>query len=233
MDAKKRKHILIGGIASVLVIIAISAVMLFYQNKLHQYEIVGVDNYPGAFPGDMKDELETQLRNVLALGFEVPETEIISGNIRDDNYTINESDDITTATFILDLDKYEQTYEVIMSWSDTEEVINGVLISCPEKELMKYPDAKCVAMYNNSQDVENIASNPIYDDLPIIVDEFDFASRASIHYEIRGYFNDDNELVIVINDYSGGNRENGLKKIRELGYNPDDYVIKYVSHWGK
>lgn len=229
LSAKKIK---LGLIAAILGIVMISAGIMFYQNYLYQLKIVKVENYPEMLPGDMRSNLELQLRNLLELHFEVPENEMIDSEIRAGTYRQDSDAEIVTATFLLDIDAYRQTYAIVMNWSDTVEIADGVLIACPSQAEMKYPDTKCLAMYGTSQDVENREKYPIYQDLPIIVDEFDYASRVAISYEIRGAFNEQNQLVLTIIDYSGGNYEKALERIRGLGYNPDDYIIRYVDESG-
>ena len=43
-------------------------------------------------------------------------------------------------------------------------------ISCPPKSAMKYSDAICQSMYDNSEYLQNIHEYPLYNELPIIVD---------------------------------------------------------------
>ena len=222
---------LVGGIVA-LVIIVISVVFIIRNNYLYQFEVVGVENYSDKLPGEMKENLEKQLRGLLRAKFDVGEDEIITAQMRGETYKQDSSNDVTTASFLLDIDDYQQTYNVVMSWSDKVVISDAILISCPEERLMKYPDAKCLSMYDTSQDLKNISDNPIYKELPVVVNEFDFGERKSIHYELRGYFNADNELVLMIVDYSGGNYENGLEIVRKLGYNPKDYSIQYYNQAG-
>lgn len=229
--SKKNKRF-VGVAAGVfLLLIIVIIILMVYQRHLYRLETVEVSNYPSALPSDMRENLEMQLRRLLALNFNAPGDALISAKIRNDAYTIDENE-IVTASFLVDIDDYKQTYSVIMNWSDTVEVSDGILISCPEKSLMKYPEADCIAMYDDSQDLKEIEENPLYNSLPIIVDDFDFVDRKGIHYEIRGYFNDESELVVVINDYSGGNYENGLKKIEELGDGSEKYKIEYINRAG-
>ncbi len=228
---KKNRKVLFSSVVIFILIIIVSIVAIWYRDYLHKTEIVEIENYPAAFSDQTKENLEVQLRRLINENLDVPDKAFVSAVIRDGSYTLDEGE-VTTANFLVDIDEYKQTYLVSMSWSDTVEVYNNVLISCPEKSLMKYPEANCIAMYDDSQDVENISDDPIYDVLLIIVDDFDFEKRLSIHYEIRGYFNENNELVIVINNYSGGSYEAGLNKIRETGFNPDDYIIEYVDQAG-
>ena len=216
-----------------IVMLAIIVAVAIINNYRSQFEIVQITNYPKELPSDLRRELEAQLKNVLMLKFDAPEESVIRGEIRMSTYRQDSTNGDNSATFIVDVDDYEQSYMVSMGWSDEGEVINSVLISCPETSLMKYLDAVCKAMYDDSQDLKNVENYPIYDKLPIIVDEFNYAMRSSVHYEIRGYFDADNKLVIVINDYSGGNYNAALEKIRALGYNPDEYVIQYNNKGGE
>ncbi|MBR0431299.1 hypothetical protein IJJ05_03355 [Candidatus Saccharibacteria bacterium] len=228
----KNKKIVLGILGFLGVIIVISVIVILYQNHLRKLEIVEVKNYPTALPENMRDNLEIQLRRLLENNFGAPSDVLIEANAREGTYSEDQSDDTTTATFLVDIDEYKQTYEVMMSWSDKMIVPDAVLISCPSKRLMKYSEAKCIAMYNNSQDLENMEKNPIYEKLPIVVDYFDYYSRKAIRYEVRGYFGENNELILTVVDYSGGNLENAKKKVRELGYDPDNYKIKYVDQSG-
>lgn len=231
-NLKRRNNLIIGIGIAVLAIIGISIGVLLYRNHVHRTEIVEIENFSSEVPSELSESLEIKLKNLLKNNFNAPDDAIISAKMREGTYSRDESDDLTSVSFLVDIDEYKQTYEVMIGWSDKKVVSDPILISCPVKRLMKYPEANCIAMYNDSQDLENIEKNPIYEKLPIIVDYFDYYSRKGIRYEVRGYFNEDNELVLTVVDYSGGNLENAKKKVRELGYNPEDYKIKYVDQSG-
>ncbi len=229
----KKNSVIIGIGITVLTIIIISISMILYQNHVRRTEIVEIENLPADLPKELRDSLETKLKNLLKNNFDAPDDAVISANMREGTYNKDEDKGITEVDFLVDIDEYKQTYDVMVSWSEEEVIPEPILIACPSKKLMKYPEARCIATYNSSQDLENIADNPIYEKLPIIVDYFDYYSRKGIRYEVRGYFNEDNELILTVVDYSGGNLENAKKKIKELGYNPNDYTIKYVDESGK
>lgn len=228
---ERNKKVFVAGVVIFILIIIVSIIAIFYRNFLNRTERVEIENYPSAFSNQTRENLEVQLRRLINENLDVPERALVSAVIRDGSYTLDEGE-VMTANFLVDIDEYKQTFLVSMSWSDIVDVYNNVLISCPEPDLMKYPNVECIAMYDDTQDVENISDNSIYNALPIIVDDFDFEKRLGIHYEIRGYFNENNELVVVINNYSGGSYEAGIQKIKEAGYNPDDYIIKYVDQAG-
>ena len=228
---KGKKWIMGVGIAVILILL-ISLGALLWRDYLRGIETVGINNLPAGIPSELSDSLEEKMRGLLDNNFEVPDNAMISASVRDGSYNKDEGDGVISVSFLVDIDDYQQTYEVMLGWSDTKVVPDPILISCPSQKLMKYPEANCVAMYNDSQDVKNVEDNPIYQELPIIVDYFDYYSRKGIRYEVRGYFNEENELVLTVVDYSGENLENAKQKVRDLGYNPDDYKIKYVDQSG-
>ena len=78
---------------------------------------------------------------------------------------------------------------------------------------------------------------PLIKQLPINIDEYDTDYTQHINYSIS-YTTLDNEVQIIIQDKSGNNYETALKKIKSLGFNPEDYTIQYTdlhqnSGWGK
>ena len=182
-------------------------------------------NYPNSIPATTRNDIARQLRNLIGEKFGVSNSGAVDGVVREDS--IKETNgELKNIEFLIDIDLVKQTYLVNATWSDTETVSDGIIISCPPKSAMKYSDAICQSMYDNSEYLQNIHKYPLYNELPIIIDSFDFASRTDIKYEIRGYF-ENQKLILTVIDYSGGNYDKAIQKIRELGYNPSDYEIKY------
>ena len=232
MRKSGEKKILVAMIVGVVVAAGALIAAFWYQDYLRGFEIVRIENYPDALPVTMRENLEKQLRGLLDLHFAAGDEDKITATVREGTYREDEREEMSSAEFVIDIDEYQQTYAVVMNWSTVVEVPDAILIACPDVAMMKYPEQDCKAMYNDTQDLVNAERYPLYGELPIIVDDFDFASRSSIHYEMRGYFNEQNELVMVINDYSGGNYEAALSKIRALGYSPEEYIIEYYDKGG-
>ena len=69
-------------------------------------------------------------------------------------------------------------------------------------------------------------SNPLLKVLPITV-EYYIQSKQYVHYQISFRIDNPDNVTILVNDYSGGNYEAALERIRTEGYNPDDYTIEY------
>ena len=69
-------------------------------------------------------------------------------------------------------------------------------------------------------------NNPLLSILPINVEYYIQGARY-VHYQISFRIDNPENVVIGINDYSGGNQDLALDRIRSEGYDPEDYVIEY------
>ncbi|MBQ7202366.1 hypothetical protein IJS18_03230 [Candidatus Saccharibacteria bacterium] len=214
------------------IIVIVSIILSSLMNHFQSMEHVSFEKYPETMPTELREGLGVQLKNLLEINGIASEDDIVKAVIREGAYFEKTEDDVTTADFIVDIDDYQQSYLVTMSWSDTKEISDAIIIHCPTRAQSKYPESFCKSMYDTTTIVENIENNPLYKKLPIEVDDFDFGARQAIHYEIRGEFNDENDLVLTVVDYTGGQFEPAKAKIKELGYNPDDYEIKYFDDSG-
>lgn len=228
----KTKLLIVVSVAVSLAIIIVSIILAIMKEHEDATRRVIMDTYPASMPEEIRIGLGEQLKNLLIQKEDAKVDEVIKGVIRNGTYEEAVENDITSVTFLVDIDAYKQTYAVAASWSDKVEISDAITITCPNKEQSNYPTSFCKSMYNTTRDVENIRNNPLYSKLPIEVDEFDFAARRAVHYEIRGKFNDDDRLVLVVVDYGGGQLENAKNKIKELGYEPSNYIFEYYDDSG-
>ena len=80
--------------------------------------------------------------------------------------------------------------------------------------------------------------NPILNDLPITVDYFTDNYAKCVKYTISYRLDDENDdITIMINDYSGGNYNDAIKRLENYGVKKDRYTITYTdetsgSEWG-
>ena len=90
--------------------------------------------------------------------------------------------------------------------------------------------AKLEEFYNN---------NPILRELPIKIEYYSNDYSTYTRYEIESDIDEGyTSFIIKISDYTGGNYENALSKIRNAGFDPEDYTIEYHDYteddsWGK
>lgn len=130
-----------------------------------------------------------------------------------------------------------ESQELSLTLKDKETTTLAVALTTPDdktpycdtfgKECQLYEE---IMQFQSSQAAEEYARQyPVSQMLPLIVVEVDPTTYDWTEYridcgQIEGCKTD---FCIKITDTTGGNRENALKKIREGGFNPDDYEIIY------
>lgn len=252
MDPNTQYHpyrkLVIIGIAFVVSIVLISLLIMFLQRLFYRNpfgEEIRIDNFSTYFsdtPAEQQEVIFHELYNAVARNTSDPETIPTSGAlVRADTATSenNSTTKVNYGTFIVDLAAIEQSYRVQFEWSREADNPNlsgyRVLITCPAAEFVIYPNFACTdALTEESEQIENLnAQYPIMKDLPIKIDYFEGGHGNEIRYDIEGdldaYVDGESTFKIIITDYTGGNYEAALTRIRDLGYNPDDYTIEYTD----
>lgn len=137
------------------------------------------------------------------------------------------------STFIVDIESIQQSYDVQMSWSNNPNTtVAGyeILITCPTKAQLIYPDFDCRDFLSSDPLNKLYAQNPIVYILPIVVSYYD-QNHKLISYRINYNVIDDNtKIKLIITDYTGGNRERAIQTLKEKGIkDPEQYEIEYVD----
>ena len=245
------RRIVLIFVGFVIGIVAISAVIIilqriFYRNPYgNEIRIDNFADYYEAVPTDPREHIFNLLYNIVADN--TPDTSIIpsSGAIIRADTAIYEERTATPAyyygTFIVDLPALEQTYRIHFSWSP--EAGNPNIASypymafCPAAEYVIYPDTPCTdSLIAQREEIDATnAAYPLITALPIKIDYYsDGGTGSQVWYEIEGDLsrNEDgtDSFKVIITDYTGGNYENALQRIRNEGYNPDDYIIEYIDY---
>ena len=147
--------------------------------------------------------------------------------IRDSSYQKETDNDLTSEIFLIDIDSLQITYQISYTWSNKDIVTDGVIIDCPKTKDTKYPESKCLGMYNSSEEMATREKYPLIDILPLEINEYTNNYSEHLNYRLTYNINSDNSVTITITDISGGNYNNAIKKISNLGYNPNDYKFEY------
>lgn len=232
----------VGGIVLLSLLIMLLQ-RIFYRNPFG--EEIRIDNFSSYFsdtPTEQQEMIFHGLYNAVARNTADPAAIPKSGAlIRADTVTSesNPETQVNYGTFIVDLAALEQSYRVQFEWSPEAGNPNlsgyAVLVTCPAAEFVIYPDFVCTdELTEENERIEEINTEyPIMKDLPIKIDYFAGGYGKQTRYDIEGdlntYENGENTFKIIITDYSGGNYEAALTRIRDLGYNPDDYTIEYTD----
>lgn len=185
------------------------------------------DTLPISVPQDKRNELSTQTYYLLTEHFEVPDQSgAVSAVIRPESFEDTSEGSISTVSFIMDIDSYQQTYRAYVSWSDDGEWLpEDILIECATNDLSKYPNVPCYGMYFDSNDIA------LY--LP-----FTGTINGSIEYTVkqRYYANGDPYLEVAVDscgDQSILDQALASAKtwLTTNHLNPDDYSFEAPAHY--
>lgn len=220
-------------IAIFIILIVISINQLLNQNQ----KITSIDNYATYIknlPDNQKNDLFSSLYSAIDTNLPEDEQPPHSGAlIRENSFSNNVSDDINTSNFLVDIASVQQTYHVYFSWSIKPNQIIGtsVAIHCPTQKESNYPNFKCRDTLQQEAEKSTDYSKlfPIIKDLPINVEYYENNYTNYIHYNISYKITADNNLILLIINYSGANYEDALARISDRGYNAKDYPIGYLN----
>ena len=227
---KNKKYILIVAGAVLLLVTFIIVWLLNRGPKLPDaINIINYDSVKEFLPEGAKQEIELSLYYHLKQYFEVPEEkDSVEVEIRTDTYekVNNNNNKTNTVKFVVDIDSFEQTYMIIMGWSDAySDVLLNILIGCPAQETIKYEGAECHS--------ENKLGGFIWASLPY---RGEISSGEEFTVRQREYFNGEKYLEIAINSCGD---ENILKEALELtkkwiqskGIDPEELKYEIPNHY--
>lgn len=147
-----------------LIVILIIAACVNWAFQPKQY--VSVENknstsIPDANWNGIKNELWYLIQNNVK---NADRADIDDAVIREGTYEETTANDITTATFLLDIDSLKQTYFITTSWSDKVELSDALSIDCPPIDQMKYSETVCYGMFNNTYSLDLYLPYVVYPD---------------------------------------------------------------------
>lgn len=163
MNVSRKFLIIASTICIIVVILIIVAVCVIQQkdtidSRLYYSKKVSLDannDLKDKLPDKTIDIVSSEMYHLLAKNFNVNEDSSSTlANIREDSYQWESQDDVNSVKFIVDIDKYQQTYQVSIAWSDNELMPDGVIIECARRDQSKFPDIKCHGMYYDSNSLE-------------------------------------------------------------------------------
>ena len=217
----KKQKIIILIVAQILfAIILIVVINMIFKPRSH---IDTVDN-SGVLKNIPSAEIELYeqaLWNIIEEGVPGVESSVINDVVvREDTYNQEESEvtgDIQyQASFIVDIDSIEQTYEIVLGWTRKGETVDPI-IQCPPMNEMKYPGTICVGSYDTTYSFWHYL--PYYEN-----NENDYTV-----WEIDG--DDATNTITVISSVCNPEKYNAeaLEYIKNNTpyYNNPDYLIKY------
>ena len=155
--------------------------------------------------------------------------------LNDTAYQSAESYQITPGEYTLRIEKEGfESYEKTITLSDNEQFNVSVALNVlpgNEDYYKQHPgEAYALETIWTDQMIAGsevvIDNNPLLQILPIDV-EYYINNQQYVHYQISFSIADPENVTVLINDYTGGNYDAALTRIRSEGYDPADYHIDY------
>lgn len=153
--------------------------------------------------------------------------------IRDDSITTssNQNPPSTITSFLVDIPAIERTYKIQFNQSENPEetMTYPVVVLCPTAAELIYPSFPCSDATDSGADSATYKKYPFLDKMPIIISRY-ADNGAYVSYRVN-YEIDENteEIKITITDNTGGNYENALASLREIGADPKTLSIEYIN----
>ena len=190
--AKKgwKKVVLIVISSLVVLALVVVAVVVGVNFATRRRDVVIISNagelwYP--MPGKAQEEFGGYLYNLLRQNFDVPEDGAsIKATVRPETYDLVSHGNINTVKFVVDVEDYQQSFNAVMSWSDTLTFPESARIECTTKEESKWPEVKCYGMTTTSESIS------IY--LP---HDFELATGQKVKLEYGFTTNDGKDIIDV------------------------------------
>ena len=218
---KNQKIILISVAAGMVVILLLALLSTLMTKK--QLDLYNIDQVDSRLSGQEVGELEGYLWQSLqrTQGFDEDKQEIIA-LIRPSSFVREESDGVTSYSFLMDVDEFKATYSVSFALMKGKGFYEAPMVDCPAPELMKYADTYCKGEKTSTMSVTIGRSLPYYfnlesGELVTVTRGVDDAGEEYLQARVSAC---GNETIVA------KTTEAVQKWIKSLGYEPSDYKIK-------
>lgn len=232
----------------VMIFLILSFQRLFHTNPYGPEIVIdNFDEYYSIAPQEQQDYAFYYLYE--AVHENLPEDQIPKSGaiIRKDTAELdhNAEKNYYYGSFIVDIPKIEESYRIQISWSigknnNSTSADFPALVTCLKPDEVIYPNFACRDRFTADDEASDkfLKEYPLATKLPIDIEYYTDGHGAYVHYTITSSAqnNSDNNAdgyAVLITDYTGGNYEPALERIRNLGFNPDDYEIEYKDLSGE
>ena len=150
----RRQMIIFLTTICAILIICVTIIVIQHISSNFSSNVVNVSNYDtlgASFPADTKESLNTTLSSLLSKHFTLPtESNSVQATIRPESVKKENRGDATNWNFLLDVDTYQQSYNVSLHWSNSSILTDDVMIECVPKDESAYPNTICYGQYYDS-----------------------------------------------------------------------------------
>lgn len=227
----------IVGIAIIIIISILALNDVFHSNPYGpEQKITNFSRYFKNVPTATRDMLYTGLYNIVALnlGDQTPYPNDVAATIRNNtaNSEYDENTDIHHDSFVVDVTHINQSFDIWFEWSNDENNPNlsgyQISITCTSDS------STCKDSSSVANPIENLYNdNPILTYLPLDVSFYANTYSGYVHYTVTYELvpdieHEDRETIeLVITDYTGGNYDRAIAKLKTYQNDLSKYTIRY------
>ena len=235
------KKLLIPIIVFVAVIVGISVLAMngvFHRNPYGN--AIKINNYRKYFSHldiDYYDRATSTLYDMVSESFDDNTAIPKSGALIRDNSVAEREDEATGlsySSFIVDIPDLERTYAVsftvALDDADNSSLVYPVIVLCPSKSILIYPDFPCADMNTtNSPTASFYEKYSFLNQLPITVSKYNDKTEY-INYVISYKIDEKAETIkFTITDNTGNGHSDALATLRNLGADTNSLTIEYID----
>lgn len=230
--SKHRKIIIIiSAIFACALVVMLIAIIINSNREPHDaIKVSDYANLPSDIPNDTKENLQRHIYTILSSHFDTSSHQgSISATIRPDTIENGNQGAAKYVTYVLDIDDYQQSYNVSMTWSDSIYVTDDISVECTTKNVSKYPDALCYGTYYNS-------------DSPHLYLPYEGKTNSGISYSADYGYKDVygfEHIDVVSHSCNGDNTQSEIiaavkKYLKDTGgLNTEQFVYSYTADYAK
>jgi len=137
----QKSKILLLSLGFIILFLFILVIIITRLPKVSA-DSISIENYPASFPKEYESELESKILRILNLNTNTKKG-TATATIREDSIEETTVNNISYASFLVDLDAYKSTFAITLSWSDSVMISDNVFISCPDPEESAFPETPC------------------------------------------------------------------------------------------
>lgn len=231
--------LLVAFIVVVVIISALAMSGIFHKNPYGPS--IRIDNFKQYINNISTDDydnatalLYSNVADSLDDNTEVPKSGALirNGSVKNIEPT-TEAPLTSSISFLVDIASVERTYRIQFNYSNDQDAVitYPVIIFCPTKSEQIYPSFPCTDMNYQGPISEIYDKHTFLDDLPLTISEYNETNTTyrnyRINYEIADTNNPDSSVKIIITDYTGGNYENAIEKLRNIGADLSVITVEY------
>jgi len=223
------------AIAVLLVMISITVLLFYRPDRMDMVKINDINNVVENLPKIEINQIRAELANVIKENAEgnIRISRINDINIRGNSYRQNVEDGVQTTSFIVDIESLRQSFRIVNLYSLDGENSGDYrnLANCIFGNYVIFSEFEFVCQDRISLENGMPWADPIQYVLPYSTTFYGIRIGNSIPDKVGV------NIVLNIADPEGTNetmmlraeqiKREALDKIRELGFNPDDYIIEF------